>query len=316
MSEDVAARRAAALESALMPENDPAERETADRIRALLAHPATWASAPDIALPRAELAAEPGLVAATRPATGEAPVAADVSAAEPGLVVEAGSVVATGPATGEAPVAADVSVAEPGSVVEPGSVAATEPPSGEAPVAADVSVAEEKAGAVSGSGDASVVEPGSVVDLARRRRVRRTVSWAAAVATVAAAVLVMSLLLVPSSGPTGPAPESFQLALAGTGQVSEARASVIATKLTAGWEFTLDVAGLPAAPQGTYYQGWVLRGETVVPLGTFHMRQPGVVRLWAGVAVDEFARVEITRQQVGASGERGELMMTGLIPHR
>ncbi|HEX6354179.1 anti-sigma factor domain-containing protein [Actinophytocola sp.] len=216
MSEDVAERRAAALEStgpldSATTADDPAERETVDRVLALLAHPATWATPPDIELPHHEPVAEPEM----RP----------------------------------------------------------------------------------------------VGDLARRRRLRRPVSWAAA---AAAAALVMSLLFWPNNEPT---PETIRLDLAGTGQAAAAHASVMAAKLDAGWEFTLTVTDLPGAPQGTYYQGWVIRGDTVVPLGTFHMRKPGDVRLWAGVAVDEFTRMEITLQQVGATAGRGDLVLTGPIPH-
>jgi hypothetical protein len=217
MNEDLVGRRAAALESVSTATDDPAEQETADRIRALLAHPATWATPPEIELPKPE----------------------------------------------------------------------TELERDSAPAA----------------------EPEPVVDLARRRRWRRTISWAAAAAAVAAAsVLVVSLLI-------GPSPESIELRLAGTGQTAGASASVTAIKLEAGWELRLDITDLPGAPEGSYYQGWVVREETFVPLGTFHMRQHGEVRLWAGVAVEQFTEVEITRQQIG-DATLGDVVLSGPIPRR
>jgi hypothetical protein len=142
----------------------------------------------------------------------------------------------------------------------------------------------------------------------RSRRLR----WGlgAAVATgLAAAVLAVSILAWPRH-------ETVRFALAGTAQVPAARASVTATKLDAGWRIRLDTDDLPGAPQGTYYEGWVVQGSDYVPLGTFHLRQPGDVELWAGVAVDEYTRLEVTRQRVGGGQTPGELVLVGAIPNR
>ena len=57
-------------------------------------------------------------------------------------------------------------------------------------------------------------------------------------------------------------------------------------------------------------------GGDYVPLGTFHLRQPGEVELWAGVAVDEVTRLEVTRQRMGGAQTPGEVILVGTIPHR
>lgn len=142
----------------------------------------------------------------------------------------------------------------------------------------------------------------------RSRRLR----WGlgAAVATgLAAAVLAVSLVAWPRH-------ETVRFALAGSDQAPAAHASVTATKLEAGWRVTLDTDDLPGAPQGTYYQGWIVRGGDYVPLGTFHLRQPGKVELWAGVPLDEYTRLEVTRQRVGGAQTPGELVLVGAIPNR
>jgi hypothetical protein len=141
----------------------------------------------------------------------------------------------------------------------------------------------------------------------RSRRLR----WGLGTAVVtglAAAVLAVTIVAWPRS-------ETVRFALAGTEQAPAARASVTATKLDAGWRVTLDTDDLPGAAQGTYYQGWAVQGGNYVPLGTFHLRQRGEVELWAGVAIDEYARLEITRQRVGGGQEPGELVLVGTIPH-
>jgi Anti-sigma-K factor rskA len=152
---------------------------------------------------------------------------------------------------------------------------------------------------------------GAAPAAARPKRSRR-LRWGlgAAVATgLAAAVLAVSLVAWPRH-------ETVRFALAGTEQAPTAHASVTATKLDAGWHVTLDAGDLPGAPQGTYYQGWVVRGGDYVPLGTFHLRQPGKVELWAGVPLDEYTRLEVTRQRVGGGQAPGEPVLVGAIPDR
>jgi anti-sigma-K factor RskA len=143
----------------------------------------------------------------------------------------------------------------------------------------------------------------------RRRRRLRWGLGTAAVAGLAAAVLAVTMAFLPTH-------ETVRFDLAGTDLAPRAHASVTASKLAAGWHITLDTGDLPGAPADTYYQGWVVRGSAYVPLGTFHLRQPGDVELWAGVALDEYSRLEVTRQRVGGDQAPGELVLFGAIPSR
>ena len=81
-----------------------------------------------------------------------------------------------------------------------------------------------------------------------------------------------------------------------------------------GWAIELNVQGLPPAPQGTYYQGWVNNGQEAVSVGTFHMRgeRPTPVALWSGVDLAEFNQLNITIQEVGGGPESsGRIVLTG-----
>jgi hypothetical protein len=143
-------------------------------------------------------------------------------------------------------------------------------------------------------------------NLWRSRRLR----WGLGTGGLAAAVAVaLTTTLLPSR-------ETVRFDLAGTAAAPAAHTSVTAVKEDAGWHIALDASDLPAAAEGTYYQGWVARGGSYVPLGTFHLRQPGKVELWAGVPVDEYSRLEITRQRVGGEQAPGELVLYGEIPSR
>jgi hypothetical protein len=127
-------------------------------------------------------------------------------------------------------------------------------------------------------------------------------------AVTAAAAVVAAISLAPDRVTT-------RFDLTGTPQTAEAHASVTATRLDAGWHVTLSIQDLPPAGPNDYYQGWAVRDDGVhVPLGTFHMRQPGDVELWSGVDLRGFARLEITRQQVGGSQDPGEPVLEGAIP--
>src|SRR3990172_8554536 len=74
------------------------------------------------------------------------------------------------------------------------------------------------------------------------------------------------------------------VAMTGT-DLAPAAAGVASLRPTpSGWYIRLDVSGLPAAPEGTYYEGWVWGDDEGVSIGTFHLRDGGdPVVLWSGV---------------------------------
>jgi Anti-sigma-K factor rskA len=139
----------------------------------------------------------------------------------------------------------------------------------------------------------------------RSRRLR----WGLGATGLAAAVSAVVVTLLPAGDPV-------RFDLAGTAAAPGAHATVTAVKQDAGWHLELDTRDLPGAPDGAYYQGWVVRGSSYVPLGTFHLRRAGEVELWAGVPVDEYTRLEITRQRIGGEQSPGELILYGEIPPR
>ena len=84
--------------------------------------------------------------------------------------------------------------------------------------------------------------------------------------------------------------------LAGTDLAGEADAEVELAILRNGLRIILDVAELPPAPDGTFYEAWLVDDERgVVSAGTFHMRnQTGRIELWAGVTPADYPTFLVT----------------------
>ena len=65
----------------------------------------------------------------------------------------------------------------------------------------------------------------------------------------------------------------------------------------AGFSISIHVAGLPPAPEGEYYEGWLHDTQTGdwVSVGTFHMRGgDGRVVLWSGVPLGRYKELVVT----------------------
>jgi hypothetical protein len=181
-------------------------------------------------------------------------------------------------------------------------------------------------GGVAGVGDVggpAVVVPDRVaggraphpVSAARPRGRRRRPLWALGAATAMAAAVLLVIWLVPGTTPVpAPTPNTVRLALTGTGTAPGASANVVATEEGAGWKLALDISELPPAAEGTYYEGWLAGPDLVVPLGTFHMDNPGSVGLWSGLPLRGFDQVVVTVQQVGGELGPGEPVLAGDIP--
>ncbi|GGK77464.1 anti-sigma factor [Mangrovihabitans endophyticus] len=130
---------------------------------------------------------------------------------------------------------------------------------------------------------------------------------AALAAVVLVAVLVGNYLVQPSD----PGRLVATVQLTGTSVAPGAHARVQGFERDAGWRLVVNADGLAPAPAGKYYQGWAVRGDEYVPLGTFHMHQPGQVELWSGVPLKKFNRIEVTEQRVGGGNAPGVLVMVG-----
>jgi len=260
---------------------DEGGQELTGRLRSLLAHPAIWADTPGAAAPPrpADLLEE--LTTPPRPAE---PAGTTVTPAAPAA---AGTVESSPPAGSGDPVG-----------FGPAAPATAE--------SAGLGDPAETGEPVEAGGRSA--QPVALPDRARRRR--RPRAWAAAIAGLAAAAALALFVVVPAVAPDR---EVVRVQLAGTGTEAGATASATAVRLAAGWRITLQIDGLPGAPADTYYEGWVRRDDTYVPLGTFHLRQPGKVELWAGVAMTDYTSIVITRQRVGAGLDPAETVLAGDI---
>jgi len=117
---------------------------------------------------------------------------------------------------------------------------------------------------------------------------KRNWGWVAAAA--AAVVIVAGLFGVFSP------PAEQLVAMEGTDLEPDATGEVTIRESDAGWWIRLDVEDLPAAGDGTYYEGWVWNDDgDGVSIGTFHLRggDQSVV-LWSGVDPDDYPAIWVT----------------------
>lgn len=144
----------------------------------------------------------------------------------------------------------------------------------------------------------------------RRRLAVRGIALAAALAVTVAVLVVGWPARVP------PGPDAHDFALAGSPSLPGASASGRVWSAGSGEWFELHLDGLPPAGDDTYYAGWVGGDEGRVSIGTFHARDTTEpVHLWAGVPVERFPVVTVTRQRVGdPPGSVGEVVLRGRIP--
>lgn len=152
---------------------------------------------------------------------------------------------------------------------------------------------------------------GHPAELEARREFRPKSRWPVVAALGAAAAAVVLFLGLSLPGDQG-APETV-VALQGTGLASTLEGTATVRITEVGWYVRLDLAGLPPAPEGTYYEGWVVSDSNAVSIGTFHMRggnEPVV--LWSGVSLFDYPELEVTLQEEGGGfAPSGEVVLTG-----
>ena len=123
---------------------------------------------------------------------------------------------------------------------------------------------------------------------------RRGPLIAAAATGVAALVVVIAGLLGVFSSPA-----ERVIAIEGTDFQPAASGEAEIRETDAGWWIRLHVNDLPAAEEGTYYEGWVWNDDGQgVSIGTFHLRgdQESVV-LWSGVDPDDYPAIWVTLEE-------------------
>lgn len=142
----------------------------------------------------------------------------------------------------------------------------------------------------------------------RQGRSARVNWWPRIAAVAAAALLVTSLVMLWPSG--------TRVVLAGTDLAPGATGIATLDPTGAGWSIQVDLADLPPAEPGFYYEGWVWSDNgDGVSIGTFHLRGANKpVTLWAGVDVTEYPSIWISLQEEGAGNEvSDEIVMRGRI---
>ena len=135
--------------------------------------------------------------------------------------------------------------------------------------------------------------------------------------SMAAAVLVVVGVVTLSSESGGAQTET--IALAGTSLAPDAAATAELLDTPSGVAITLDIAELPPARKGFFYEAWVKGPNGSVAVGTFHFRDgqdpEEPIELWSGVDLAEYPTLTITLEpEDGNPASSGQVVLKGEIP--
>ena len=136
--------------------------------------------------------------------------------------------------------------------------------------------------------------------------------WALALAGVGGLAAVAALVL----GTIAVVQNDNVVAMTGTELEAQASGEAAVGRTDAGWWVELDVTGLPPAPEGSYYEGWVWSDDGEgVSIGTFHMRGDEMpIMLWSGVPLGEYPSIWVTLESEAEGPEASDdIVMTGRI---
>lgn len=151
-----------------------------------------------------------------------------------------------------------------------------------------------------------------VVPLRGRQRVWRGRLAAGAIGAAAAAIAVMAIR------PSTTTEHDSTIAMAGTELAPDASGNADLTAVDSGIRIDFTVTGLPRRYGAEFYEGWLKNcdGTALVPIGTFHELDDATG--WAGVSLDDFAVITVTREVVAAptdlaQGTSGEVVVSGKL---
>lgn len=118
---------------------------------------------------------------------------------------------------------------------------------------------------------------------------------------VAAAVLGAAAVIILIVGMLGlfSTPDQQVVAMEGTDLQPGASGEAAIRETDVGWWIRLELDELPAADEGTYYEGWVWNDDGAgVSIGTFHLRggEKSVV-LWSGVDPKDYPAIWVTLEE-------------------
>jgi hypothetical protein len=111
-------------------------------------------------------------------------------------------------------------------------------------------------------------------------------------------------------------PAGVEVALAGTEGLPGATATAELRDEPAGVSVLLDVAGIPPAPDGSFYEVWLVGDSGKVSAGTFHRRgDEDQITLWLGVDPAGYDAITVTRQPTaGGTTAEGVVVLRGDLP--
>ncbi len=148
---------------------------------------------------------------------------------------------------------------------------------------------------------------------------RRRFDWvgpAALAAAAAAIITIVAIRIGDSDEPTNAVDATIDLI--GTELEPEISGTAKVDARQSGTWILLDLPGLPRRDGADFYQAWLRTddGEGLVPIGTFHDGENVV--LWAGVPIEGYPIVTVTRESVAGpkepgQGSSGEVVATGRL---
>ena len=130
-------------------------------------------------------------------------------------------------------------------------------------------------------------EPAATPNVSRRR------GLAAALAATFVSLAVIALAV---NAVISPEEEELMVPIAGTELEPAATGAAAIHEAGAGWWIELELEDLPAAAEGTYYEGWLWNDDgDGVSIGTFHLRgDDEAVVLWSGVDPADYPAIWVT----------------------